>query len=205
MSGMFYSVKEAAEKLKMTEKEVRKLIKEDKLREFRIGSDMLLKAEEVNSLAAEKGISVESEAPAEEQESVPVAPETTEPEAGEVELGKFELPESEAVEPESPVLDMADLESLNVGDEIPASQADVLKVETEDITAVKPKATSKKRRSKTKQKVARTSRRRRLSLGQWLWRGLLEDSPGVIILLFLLLGGIIAGCLALGTVLSEML
>lgn len=201
MSGMFYSVKEAAEKLKMTEKEVKKLIKQDKLREFRIGSDMLLKVAEVEALAAEMGISVEPEVPAEEQASVPVAPETTEPEAGDVELGEFELPESEAMEPEAPVLDMVDLENLSIGEEVPGGQAGGLKVET--ITAVQPKAASKKR--KTKQKVARTMRRPRLSIGQWLWRGLREDSPGVIILLFLLLGGIIIGCLALSTVLSGML
>lgn len=200
MSGMFYSIKETAEKLKMTEKEVKELIKQDKLREFRIGSDMLLKAEEVNSLAAEKGISAEPEVAAEEQASIPVAPESMEPEAGEIDLSGFELPESEAMEPESPVLDMADLESLSVGEGVPAG-----KVGTEDIPAVQPKAASKKKRSKVKKQVAVRSSRPRLTIGQWFWKGLREDSPGAIILLFLLLGGIIIGCLALGTYLSGVL
>ncbi len=202
MSGMFYTIKETAEKLKIAAEEVQKLIEQDKLREFRIGSDLLLKAEEVEALAAEKGISAEPEVPAGEQASIPIAPETPEPEAGEVELGEFELPESEAVVPESPALDVADLESLSVGEEVPAYKAS--EVKAEDITAVQPKAASKKKRSKAKQQVART-RRRRLSIGQWFWRGLLADSPGAVILLCLLLGGIIIGCLALGTVLYEML
>ena len=58
MAGIFYSIKEAAKRLKITEKEVKKLIEQGTLREFRIGSDLLLKAEEVENLACEKGISV---------------------------------------------------------------------------------------------------------------------------------------------------
>ena len=206
MAGMFYSIKEAAEKLKITEKEVKKLIERDKLREFRIGSDLLLKTEEVEALAGEKGISVEPEVYAEEQElSVPVAPETTEPEAGEIDLGEFELPEIEAMEPESPVLNMSELESLSVGKEVSAPKADILNMKIDDVTTAQPKAILKKQRSMAKQNVPIKRRRRRLSIGQWFWRGLMEDSPGVIILLFLLLGGIIIGCIALGTVLYEML
>jgi len=206
MAGMFYSIKETAEKLKIAEKEVKELIEQDKLREFRIGSDMLLKAEEVNALAAEKGISTEPTVGSEEQAtSEPVAPELPEPEAGELDFGEFEVPESEAMEPESPVLDMADLENLSIGEEIPADKASELKVEIESVTAVQPKAASKKKRSRAKQQVTGKSSRPRLTIGQWFWRGLREDSPGAIILLFLLLGGIIVGCLALGTVLYDML
>jgi len=216
MAGMFYSLKETAKKLNITEKEVKELIKQDKLREFRIGSDSLLKAEEVEALAAEKGISIEPKVQAEEKAaSEAVAPETAElqtgkeeiaePEAGEIELGDFELPESEAVEPESPVLDMAELENLNIGKEVPAYRAGGPEVKTEKFTAVKPKADLKKQRSRAKRKVARTSSRPRLSIGQWFWKGLMEDNPGAVILLFLLLGGIIIGCLALGTVLYDKL
>ena len=58
MAGIFYSIKEAAKKLKITEKEVKKLIEQGQLRVFRIGSDLLLKAEEVDNLACEESISV---------------------------------------------------------------------------------------------------------------------------------------------------
>jgi len=236
MAGMFYSLEETAEILKIKQKEVKELIKQDKLREFRIGSDLLLKAEEVEALAAERGISIEPKVQAEEEPaSVPAAPETpepqmeqeetTEPEAGEIEPGEFELPESEAMEPESPVLDMAELENLSVGEEVPAHQADRIGVKTEDVAAAKPtrrgvrrgatasqreasrspKAASKKRRSKAKRKVARTRSRPRLSIGQWFWKGLTEDNPVAVILLFLLLGIIIIACIAIPSLLYEML
>jgi len=226
MAGMFYSLKETAEKLNITEKEVKELIRQDKLREFRIGSDLLLKAEEVEAMAAERGISVEPKVQAEEEPaSVPAAPETPElqtgqeetmePEAGEIELPEFELPESEAMEPESLVLDMAELEELGAGEEMPAQQAGESEVKTEEVTAVlptrrgkarrSPKVTSKKQRSKAKRKVARTRSRPRLSIGQWFWKGLTEDNPVAVILLFLLLGIIIIACIAIPSLLYEML
>lgn len=59
MSGVFYSIKRAAKILKITEKEVEKLIEQGQLRGFRIGSDLLLKTEEVDNMACEKSISVE--------------------------------------------------------------------------------------------------------------------------------------------------
>ena len=54
MAGMFYSIKETAERLGKTEDEVRKLARAGKLREFRDGSHTLFKVEEVNALLAEK-------------------------------------------------------------------------------------------------------------------------------------------------------
>jgi excisionase family DNA binding protein len=53
MAGMFYSLKEAAERLGVTEAQVKQLAKDGKLREFRDGSNLLFKIEEVNALAAE--------------------------------------------------------------------------------------------------------------------------------------------------------
>ena len=89
---------------------------------------------------------------AEEQvSSIPVAPETTEPEVGEIDLGEFELPESEAIEPESPVLNMSELESLNVGKEVSAPKADILSMKIDDVTTAQPKAASKKQRSAARQ------------------------------------------------------
>jgi excisionase family DNA binding protein len=51
MAGMFYSLKEAAEKLNKTEDEIQEIIKQGKLREFRDGPNLLLKVDEVDSLA----------------------------------------------------------------------------------------------------------------------------------------------------------
>ncbi len=224
MAGIFYTLEEAAEKLKMAEDEVTKLIKEDKLREFRIGSDMLLKAEEVEAIVAEKGVEIEPEVQAEEEPAlVSTAPEatepetsqteSTEPETGEIDLPEFELSELEEMEPESPVLDTAVLENLGVGEEVPVPQTGEREAQpieaskSKEVAAILPETTLK-RRSKTKRKVAKTTRtsyRQRLTIGQWLFYGLSDDNPGAIIVLFLLLGGIIIGCLALGSFLIEML
>ena len=71
MAGMFYSLKEAAQKLGKTEDQIKQLVKENKLREFRDGSNLLFKIEEVNALLAE-GVGAEvdelalEELPAEE-------------------------------------------------------------------------------------------------------------------------------------------
>jgi excisionase family DNA binding protein len=53
---MFYSLKEAAEKLKMTEAQVANLVKERRLSEFRVGENVSFKASEVDALAADPSI-----------------------------------------------------------------------------------------------------------------------------------------------------
>ena len=50
MAGMFYSLKETAQRLGKTEDQVKQLAKDGKLREFRDGSNLLFKIEEVNAL-----------------------------------------------------------------------------------------------------------------------------------------------------------
>jgi len=69
---MFFSLKETAQKLDKSEDEVRQLVKDGKLREFRDGANLLFKIDEVNALVEEgidKGLEAVdlSEAPAEEQ------------------------------------------------------------------------------------------------------------------------------------------
>jgi excisionase family DNA binding protein len=73
MSGMFYSLEEAAEKLGKTRNEVKKLVKEGQLREFRDGPNVLFKAEEVEALMPESDIPGPSEVqePAEENLEIP--------------------------------------------------------------------------------------------------------------------------------------
>ncbi|HSW01305.1 MAG TPA: hypothetical protein VLI39_14110 [Sedimentisphaerales bacterium] len=53
MAGMFYSLKETAQQLGKTEDQVKQLVKEGRLREFRDGSNLLFKIDEVNSLLSE--------------------------------------------------------------------------------------------------------------------------------------------------------
>ncbi len=53
MAGMFYSLPETAERLGKTEDEVKQLATDGKLREFRDGSNLLFKIEEVNTLMSE--------------------------------------------------------------------------------------------------------------------------------------------------------
>lgn len=53
MAGMFYSLKETAQQLGKTEDQVKQLVKEGKLREFRDGANLLFKIDEVNSLMSE--------------------------------------------------------------------------------------------------------------------------------------------------------
>jgi excisionase family DNA binding protein len=64
MAGMFYSLKEAAEKLSVTEAEVKELAKQGKLREFRDGSNLLFKVDEVETLISDEDVTQPKEAPA---------------------------------------------------------------------------------------------------------------------------------------------
>ena len=52
MPGMFYTLQEVIEKLKKTEAEIKTLVREGKLREFRDGAKQLYKTEDVEALAA---------------------------------------------------------------------------------------------------------------------------------------------------------
>jgi len=90
MAGMFYSLKETAEKLGIAEDEVKQLAEEGKLREFRDGSNLLFKIEEVEALLGEgPAMDLELEPEAEEVvadvdevlELEPVAEEPAEEEA----------------------------------------------------------------------------------------------------------------------------
>jgi excisionase family DNA binding protein len=84
MAGMFYSLEEAAQKLNMAEDEIKRLVEERKLREFRDGSNVLFKVAEVEALMADTGL-VAAEGPAAEGEEAQIEP--LEPQAaGEEEL-----------------------------------------------------------------------------------------------------------------------
>jgi excisionase family DNA binding protein len=121
MAGMFYSLQEAAEKLNKTEDELRELVTEGKLREFRDGPNVLFKVEEVESLISDEDViglevpeeevpelesltpeALEPEVPFAEAASTPAEAdfETEEPteEVPEVDVGELEIPELEALD-----------------------------------------------------------------------------------------------------------
>ena len=133
MAGMFYSLQEAAEKLNKSEEDIKQIVQEGKLREFRDGPNLLFKVEEVKALMSQA-----SEEAVEAVELKPAAlePEALEPEIPEIEAlesdipeieGLEEIPEAEALEHEVPELEGFDLD-IPAGDnpELEALEAEML-------------------------------------------------------------------------------
>jgi len=90
MAGMFYSLEEAAKKLKKTEEELKEIVKQGKLREFRDGPNLLFKIEEIEALMSDTGIMASKETPVPETPALETpAPEIPEP----------EVPSPETLEP----------------------------------------------------------------------------------------------------------
>jgi len=97
MAGMFYSLQEAAEKLNLTEDQLKEFVQEGKLREFRDGPNLLFKVDEVEALIPE------FEAPEPEVPAVEVTePEITEPEAVEPDIPEPQADEGTEVELDIP-------------------------------------------------------------------------------------------------------
>lgn len=69
MAGMFYSLKEAAEKLGITAEKIEELVKEGRLREFSDGPNVLYKVDEVEALMSDTGIMSSKVDAQDEQES----------------------------------------------------------------------------------------------------------------------------------------
>lgn len=106
MAGMFYSLQEAAEKLNKTEEELKELVREGKLREFRDGANLLFKVDEVESLMSEADViglvedselTGESEAEASEHEFPDLEIEA--PEASELVSSEEEISTADMAEP----------------------------------------------------------------------------------------------------------
>jgi hypothetical protein len=93
MAGMFYSLKDAAEKIKKTQEEFKKLVKQGKLREFRDGAHLLFKIDEVEALMADTSVMAAKE---------PSVPEIPELELPEMEIPETAVPEQEIPGPETP-------------------------------------------------------------------------------------------------------
>jgi excisionase family DNA binding protein len=83
MAGMFYSLQEVAAKLNIKEEEVKEIIKQGRLREFRDGSNLLFKVDEVEALMSDTSIAAMRKTssktkPAAEDEEISLAPEPSE-------------------------------------------------------------------------------------------------------------------------------
>ncbi|HUU20163.1 MAG TPA: helix-turn-helix domain-containing protein [Sedimentisphaerales bacterium] len=101
MAGMFYSLQEAAEKLNKTEEELKQIVKEGKLREFRDGPNLLFKVEEVEALMSDTGVMPSEQAlELEALESEALESEALSPEAPSPETPEFEAPAPEDLEEE---------------------------------------------------------------------------------------------------------
>jgi len=222
MAGMFCSLEEAAVILNKTPDQIKELVTQGRLREFRDGTSLLLKLDELQALAAEEGIELAMEAfPAETPVPRPLATTPThkqaqasdldalEPQDADVEMPELELPETETAEGESPDLDIGDFGAFEQEDETPPVK-DVepdLAIEEptaegipemQETAADKPKAKQKPPRKARPKKVVRTSSEPGLSLGQWFIAGLQKDNPIAVFMLILLLTVIIAACVAIG-------
>ncbi len=103
MASMFYSLKETAQKLGTTEDQVKLLVRDGRLREFRDGSNLLFKIDEVEGLVAE---------------NIDVNLDAVDLEDMELSEASADEPAAEALEEAAPMLD-DDLFKLD-GEEAPA-------------------------------------------------------------------------------------
>ncbi|MDD5327048.1 MAG: helix-turn-helix domain-containing protein [Phycisphaerae bacterium] len=81
MAGMFYSLQEVSAKLNKTEEEVKEIIKQGRLREFRDGSNLLFKVDEVESLMSDTSMATSKKASAKQmpdEDEISLAPEKDE-------------------------------------------------------------------------------------------------------------------------------
>jgi excisionase family DNA binding protein len=131
MAGMFYSLREAAEKLNISEDQLKELAHEGKLREFRDGPNLLFKVDEVEALIpqVEEFEPDVAEPEASEVEMAEPEPQAEEEEPVELDLSDTEVPqakaqepEAEISEPEAPEEEISELEALSE-EEVPSLEA----------------------------------------------------------------------------------
>lgn len=178
MAGMFCSIEEAAQRLGRTEEDLKEMIKQGTLREFRDGPSLLLKVDEIEEIARQEGIEPTTEPLHEDLQPPPplaTIPTTLETESEEIEMKEPEIPELDPFEPSAsdetdldtselqsleddlpdldfPDLDLPDLAPLEPEDEIPVLQDDELLMDAEEPSPEKPKAKEKKKRKQKPQK-----------------------------------------------------
>jgi len=131
MAGMFYSLQEVAEKLNKSEDEVKEIVRQGKLREFRDGPNLLFKVDEVETLLmSDTSIAASQEGGDEGSLEIALEPE--------------EEPVAAEAEETAPPLEMAEEQPLDMEIEpemeIAPSQAQELPQELEEVELEIPMA-----------------------------------------------------------------
>jgi hypothetical protein len=197
MAQMFCTLKQAAHKLETTEAEIETLIDDGILREFRDGSDRLLKVADLAGLAVAAG-ATGGRHPAHTQRRDRLPQPELDEEPAEMEDLEIKLPSTAAVTMEVKPPRAATPKRSPRPARQPASQKRSLH------PVVQKPVISRRRQSPPRAVVicpTSTPQRPRsqtyeMSLRQWLWTGLLDDSPLALFIVFgsLLLGvGALAG------------
>lgn len=138
MAGMFYSLQEAAEKLGKTEEQLKQLVEAGRLREFRDGSNLLFKVDEVEGLMSEADIIGLEEAP----EAEALEPEALEAESPEAEFAEADAAELEFAEEALPGMEGEvpefEAEAPETGAELPDFEAEVPELAEEELSVAEP-------------------------------------------------------------------
>ena len=194
MSGMFYSLQDAAGKLNKTAEELKEIVKQGKLREFRDGTYVVVKIDEVEALVSEQNITISPEVRP-TKESTPKAPEIEIPELqgrGPETLETLTLQDEpidlEALDLEIPELETPDLETP--APEVPAAEPRIIApaaqaARLEETAAIRPRITSAPR-LETGPRIEETVYPQRLSVKQWFVKGLRADDAVAVMVLCLL-------------------
>lgn len=216
MAGMFCSVEEAARILGKTEQELKDMVKQGLLREFRDGPTLLLKVDEIEELAQREGIELTDDSFADDVQAHPplaTIPTTLEARTEEIEMAEPEIPELDPLEPSSSDemdFDASELKSLE--DDLPDLDLPELEpLESEGATAAlsddkpvtaakgKPKRQPKPKKQPKPQPIrVQASKAPSRTFGEWFVGGLRDDNLAAIIVLVILLGLVVAACAAIG-------
>jgi hypothetical protein len=198
MSSMFYSLQEAAGKLNKTAGELKEIVKQGKLREFRDGTYVVVKVDEVKALVSEENITISPEARP-TKEPTPRAPGIEIPELqgrGPETLEALTLQDEpidlEALGLEIPTRQTPHLETPTPA--VPAAQPRIIAPDVPAAEAAWPEETAAARpwitpapRWEAEPGIEDTVYPQRLSVKQWFLKGLRTDNAVAVMVLCLLL------------------
>ena len=146
MAGMFYSLQEVVEKLQKTEEEIKQIVRQGRLREFRDGPNLLFKVDEVESLMVETNITAPKEPPAPpiqeplaEEPSMPEAstpePPAPEPVMEEPQMAESPVPEPVMEEPPAPAPEPPMPEPSEAEEQVEEEEISLAPEPTEEVPA----------------------------------------------------------------------
>jgi len=217
MAAMFYTLKEAVQRLNTTEDELRAMVEQGKLREFRDGLARLFRVDEVEAMAPEASETAAEEAALPQSTEhtlsdpdagdIEGAPQAAIPDAGEVGFG---TPEPEEAGLDMPAFDIRmELGMLDAAESgapehpIPSEAAAAVtstegSVPEEQLIEDEPPGKSQPAPPVFRpapMPYARLSAPKR-SAWQWFVGGLRADRPAAVIVLFVVLGIVLSACAA---------